>query len=207
MSKRNETYTGPALRAGFSLVVVLIVSLVGMAIIGVAFYIYESSVSQTGTALMRVQEYNALQSALEQGKNLLLEMVDNSDPMPRWYDNLPGTSSITDPDQLIIENGELDISDRVYGENVTIHVAIYDSFYDSSIVDSGMNARRLAEMPPAHRFEGGGMMQEMKPDEPGEDSSSSAHMANIGVYLIRAQMTVRGEVKKLETSVVQRNNL
>lgn len=207
MFGRNEIKKRAA-RAGFSLIVVLIVALIGLAIIGVAFFIYESSSGQTQITLQRSQEYNILQGGIERGKNHLISLVNNTDPVPRWNNNPAnaGKNKITDPDMLIIENGTFTYSEKIHGDNVDVKVDIYDSNYNASLVDqTAMTAEKIAQMPPALAFTGGGMMVLLKPDEPGEDTSGADLSPNIGIYLIRATMTVDGETKTAETSVVQRN--
>lgn len=195
-------------REGFSLLLVLMVAVVGMAILGVAFHIYESARGQAESVLTHIQEYNALQSALERGKNHLLELVNNAEPVPRWFSNpsASSVSSINGPDMLIIERGKFSYTEIVHGESAKIEITIYDANYDISIVDNAMSVAKVREMPSAQRFEGGGMMQELAPDEPGEDSGAAVENVNAGVYLIRAKMTIRGASKTMEASVVQRNN-
>ncbi|MDR3164917.1 MAG: hypothetical protein LBU13_05015 [Synergistaceae bacterium] len=70
--------------AGFSLIVVLIISLTGLAVIGVTLQFAVSSGGAARMAGASAVKYNLLQRAVEEGRAKLIEKMDNTDPIPRY---------------------------------------------------------------------------------------------------------------------------
>lgn len=174
--------------AGFSLIAVLVIAVIGMALLGVAFYIYESSVGQASVTIQRSLEYNAMQAGLERAKSELVSMCDHMNSVPRWYDVSGSPTTISSPDDLVIEGGTFTETVNVSGENAQLVVQIFDAGYSESSLASSITDEML--MPPGMQITGAT-----------EDSKY------IGSYLIRASLTVRGETKRLETLVFQRNQV
>lgn len=194
MDNDNKTHA----HTGFSLIIVLVVALVGMALIGVAFYIYESSAGQTDTTLQRSLEYNALQEALEKGKNHLLTLVNRVDTVPRWS---TADVPIKNPQALRIPGGyggALSYSKKVGGENADIKIEIFDMLYDASKV-SLTDPATSVDLPASMRLVW--LVGGAEPSAAGAPSPTDY----AGAYLIRATLTIGGQTKRMEVSVVQRN--
>jgi|GEM_PF-5128811 len=170
---------------GFSLIAVLVVAVIGMALIGITFYIYESSTGIASLSMQRSQEYNVLQDAIERGKSQLIQLCNNLDPVPRWYHLHTGGAKITAPDMLVIEDGELTDSVRMGGVTGEIKVEIFDAGYSIADVDTA-TLTDVELMPPSLNITG------------------AANDA-IGAYLVRATLTLGNEVKRMESTVFQRN--
>ncbi len=187
MRKRNGKII-QASHAGFSLIAVLIIAVIGMALIGVTFYIYESSVGQGAITMQRSQEYNAMQAGMEEAKSVLVARCDNLDPVPKWYDGKAAGSKIGSPGDLVIKNGTLFKDVKIKGENVQVKIEILDAAYSESDLNGTVTQEEL--MPPGLRITEG----------------TQDHLA-IGAYLIRATLTIDGETKRLETLVYQRNRV
>lgn len=187
MRKRSES-AGQSSHAGFSLIVVLIIAVIGMALIGVTFYIYDSSVGHATVAIQRSLEYNAMQAGLERAKSALVLMCDNENTVPRWYDVAGRSSTISGPADLVIEGGTFTENVRVGGKDARLVVEIFDAGYAESSLAASVDNEM--QMPPAQQITG-------------DINDSQA----IGSYLIRATLTIDGEAKQMETLLFQRNRV
>lgn len=175
----------PVAHAGFSLIAVLVVAVIGMALIGITFYIHESSAGASSLTMQRSLEYNVLQDALERGKSNLVQLCNNLDPVPRWPGRAAGTTKITSPASLVIDNGTFTENVRINNVSGTVRVEILDAGYSMSEVDTAA-LTNVELMPPSMNITGSA-----------NDS--------IGAYLVRATLTLGGESKRLESTVFQRN--
>lgn len=182
---RKKGQRTSAAHSGFSLIAVLVVAVIGMALIGITFYIYESSIGTASLSMQRSQEYNVLQDALERGKSRLVELCNNMDPVPRWNKGLAAGTKITNPGSLIINDGVLTDSVKINGVTGQIQVEIFDAGYSEADVDTAA-LTGLDLMPPSLSITGS------------ENDS-------IGAYLVRATLTLGKETKRLESTVFQRN--
>ncbi|MCL2683626.1 MAG: hypothetical protein FWE55_00130 [Synergistaceae bacterium] len=214
-------------RSGFSLIIVLIVSLIGFAIVAVALQATMMS-SGSGRAVSAGNtKYNFLQDAVEEGKAALKKAMDNDNPPPRYadYDTEP---SLTDVDDLLIEHsfnaalgngvvlhrnfnrnqlGRLGIAGRNSG---SLTVKVFDMQYPADSVAPGID---ISLFPPSMFLYGSGEGSydpgTVPPTtSPGAIGSGAA--TNAGVYLIRASLEVAigSETEKtlLDTAVIQSNN-
>ncbi|MDR1580908.1 MAG: hypothetical protein LBS35_11170 [Synergistaceae bacterium] len=216
LKKRNK-------KAGFSLIVVLIISLVGLAIVGVTLQLTVNSGGSGRVAGASSARYNLLQEAVEEGRARLMEIMDNADSIPR-YANAHAESGSEQPidelsDLLIdvefdsdllpgvvrqgpIQLGRLGIMDTAGGVG-QLTVSIYDMQYDTDLIDSSLP---LGLLPPrvmldniVWRKDGDTLLAEQK-DE-------SFEVPNKGMYLIRGELSVGGRVTILDSAVLQANNV
>ena len=86
-------------RAGFSLLIVLIISIVGLAIIAVTMQMTVLSTGSGRVVSAGNTKYNFMQDAVELGKAILRMAMDNSDERPVYKGK---NNPITDIDDLLI---------------------------------------------------------------------------------------------------------
>jgi hypothetical protein len=234
MAKLSSLKAAFRRKKGFSLIVVMILSLVNLAIMGVALQFAVSSSGGGRVNSAMAAKYNLLQNALEDGKARLKKSMDNDGPPHSYLHNGIDTSTITSPDMLLLIDRpatdvytNLDDSDfnlgtitqsllksdleriGIFGDSGELTVKIYDMLYDPGSV-AIKDAEYLRLMPPAMSL-------------PGDEEENTVwdledvRSAEVGVYLIRAALSVydnNNEVHdtddpihtwSLETSVVQAN--
>ncbi|MDR3279207.1 MAG: hypothetical protein LBT23_01735, partial [Synergistaceae bacterium] len=186
---------------GFSLIVVLIIAMVGLAVVGAVVQLVGQSSGAGRTASASAEKYNFLQDAVENGKAKLKSMTDNTDPVPRY--TIPGSGKIGLVEDLLITSGDI-VSRRLLsgsergrlgiepGKNAYLTVRIYDLEYDHTILDSTLGsdptkAKVLSMIPPS-------LLESATPDP------------NIGKYLIRATLDVDdADPSILESAILQSN--
>lgn len=184
MMRKKERKASLA-HAGFSLIAVLIVAVIGMALIGITFYISESSSGTASLSMQRSLEYNVLQDGLERGKSHLVQLCNNTDPVPLWTHVHTGGVKITNPGMLVIADGTITDNVKINDVDGQLLIEIFDASYSESAVDTAV-LTDVELMPPALSITG-------------TDSDA------IGAYLVRATLTLGGETKRLESAVFQRN--
>lgn len=226
----------PKKHAGFSLVVVLIISLIGLAVVGLALQFAVTSSGSARTAAANAVKYNMLQHGVEEGKAKLKEKMTPAVPedAPRFADyDLKDTANpnywITSLDQLLID---CDLDDDagtrngiVRAENLTpselgrlgifgntgsggvFTVAIYDMQYEPGrIIPSSMTETEYGKLPPSIPIKSAGR----RPSSPGDtDHNAEAFTADpddAGMYLVRATLVIDDEESILDTAVLQANN-
>ena len=131
-------------RAGFSLIIVLIISLVGFAIVGVTLQLTVLSSGSGRVVSAAHTKYNILQDAVEEGKAALKEAMVGVD-FPLTYDDTG--EKITSADMLLVDydfdenepkgvvyNRGLNRGDLgrlgIAGNGGSLKVAVYDMQYD-----------------------------------------------------------------------------
>ena len=158
-------------RSGFSLIIVLIVSMIGLAIIGATLQFTVMSSGGGRIVAAGNTKYNFLQDAVEEGKAALKAAMDVSDPdfkVPRHYseeDVEKPLETIGNVDELLIKykfdtalaNGvvfarSLSRSDLgklgITGNGAVLDVKIYDMQYAAS-ADVTIPAGELKLLPPS----------------------------------------------------------
>jgi hypothetical protein len=192
-------------RKGFSLLVVLIFSIVSMAIVGVVFGSVSHSFGAGRVPVRSSASYNILQSEIERARSeLRAEMFSRTDAIKREE----GPVNSLD-DLEIVKDGapfwRVDYSERVGGKIGNVSVRIYDMRYaPASVVSSSL----AAELPPSISLrsvssgEGG---EAMDPGTPIVSGSGTAQ--NAGVYLIRADIVFENNVaNRIDAAVIQNSN-
>ena len=207
-------------RAGFSLIIVLIISLVGFAIVGVTLQLTVLSSGSGRVVSAAHTKYNILQDAVEEGKAALKKAMVGVE-FPLTFDD-DTFKEITSADMLLVDydfdedepkgvvyDKGLNRSDLgrlgIAGNGGSLKVAIYDMQYDPRNVGS-MTPDDLHMLPPSISPHGnsawiGGIVGQTPPDP----SKSTLHT---GVYLIRATLEVEGAEKRtwiLDSAMIQSN--
>jgi hypothetical protein len=214
-------------RAGFSLIVVMIISFIGFAVVGATLQFMVNAGGSGRVTNASGARYNLLQEAAEVGKAWLKEKMDNTDPIPRHAnaddEDEPPIDELSDllinadmggPASGVVKNdtispsalGRLGIMDNTGGGGV-LNVSIYDMQYAPELVDSGsMSASELRMLPPSIIFNREIWATPPKLDAVDEKSKGAKGDLNKGMYLIRATLSVGGRDTTLDTAVIQRNS-
>jgi hypothetical protein len=185
------------------------------------------------TSSRMAAQYNFLQRAVEEGKSRLKMSMDNTDPPHRYLDKsgVTDATTISAADTLLLSDesavglghvisrdlgrGELR-SQGIAGEGGSLVVKIYDMQYSPDKVDSAMPDEELGQLPPSMTLTGAGdwtdsSVTTLNPDYEKETGHGSG-ADNIGVYLVRATLKVRGSggdsggVWTLDSAIMQSNN-
>lgn len=219
-------------RAGFSLVSVLIISVVSMAIMGGIAYMFNSYAGSSRVTIAQGQAYNTLQEGIEQGKAVLREAMkktnlektqDTNNLVPLdWNYSRTDNDIIEDLEELRVKIGPAsdDLIDKavikldsgkdyqtvtVGGEKYKYRVRIYDMRYAEASVDLGSVERE--QLPPAMPF-AAKTTGIFNPNAAAADDDGTAEAGsggNYGIYLVRATLTPMdaGRVRLIETAVIQ----
>ena len=166
---------------GFSLLIVLLLSLVGMAVVGVTLDAANRSSGAGRVTTRSGDAYNILQSEIEKARAALkAEMSSRKDPIKYGGGNIDSLEDITVLKDDHTPFWLFSYSDDVMKGNVS--VGIYDMNYS---LDSVVSGAVPAGLPPR-----------VKPP------AKSA-----GVYLIRAVFTFEsGITNKIDVAVIQNSN-
>ena len=207
-------------RRGFSLIAVLVLSMIGLAFAAAMMQIATASSGAGRISSQKNARYNLLVDGSEIGKGKLKELMDNDAAPPRYFtgDDEP-TDEIMSADDLLIKvsdknvflnhgvamSEDLDRAElRRYGiaaDSGKLLVKVYDLQYSPELVNS--SAR-------------GGIPASCKMDTPAppkygptpdvdDESFSTGSASNAGAYLIRATLEIDGRKTVLETAVIQSN--
>jgi hypothetical protein len=226
----SENFSKAGKRRGFSLIVVLILSLVTLAIISGVFQYATGSGGIGRIASSSAGRYNLLQDSAETGKAELKKMMDTDDPsdpafLPRYSGfNAEPPLAISLADDLLIDVNPHGLGKGVIArENLSslelgrmgivggsgvMEVKIYDMQYDASLVDDSIASAEKIKLPPATpikipaRWKLVGEIKDVvqKDIDPGADS------LYVGAYLVRAVLTVGDRESFLDTAIFQSNN-
>lgn len=174
--KRTPGISVSRRRSGFSLIMVLIISMIGLAIIGATLQFTVMSSGSGRVVSAGNTKYNFLQDAVEEGKAALKQAMDSPDIKPPRYFPEDGASAdigvIVSVDQLLIKHdfdtglqkgwvftrlidkgqlGKLGIA----GNGATLDVKIYDMQYKGDDVDPAIPSDQMKLLPPAMSLFGG----------------------------------------------------
>ena len=212
-------------RHGFSLLLVLIISVLGMTMIAAAMQITVLSSGSGRVVSAGNEKYNTLQSAVQEGMAALHKaMVDNTDDGPIRCDG----DTIETVDCLLVAHDfgaglELGIvcdrplsgSDlgklRIAGNSGTLRVAVYDMQYDPQKISPTLSGTPalLNMLPPSLILEGGSGWGGRSVTTEAPDVDPNAHRtasSNDGVYLVRATLNVSGRTWILDSAIIQSTN-
>ena len=181
-------------RRGFSLIVVLLVSLIGLVAVGAMMQIMEVNAGAGRTASTVNSAYNFLASEVEETRAVIIASLDQKE-VPRRM----GTESITAADDLLVWEDwrELEEEDMaLYGLGGTsgaVTVKVYDMQYNVDTVSSELDEAEINHMPPSLNWLAGeaGPKDDMSQSEPGEYGGEGSPV-DVGVYLIRASLEIDG---------------
>jgi hypothetical protein len=193
---------------GFSLIIVLIIAMVGMAFVGVVLSTLETFSSASRSESRSTDTYNVLSAEIEKAKAVLKEgMITSTAPLTREN---PG-AKITSLDQLVVYKGNAPLWDieetrKIGAHEADLFVKIYTMNYDVSDIDpSKLNDYAFTKrLPPIFELKTQGSLtsdEDMDTDSTGATTGKSA---SAGVYLIRATLDFGDDqVFTIETSVTQ----
>jgi hypothetical protein len=201
-------------RRGFSLIVVLVLSLIALAMLGGVFHYATGSGGAGRITSSALGRYNLLQDSAETGKAELKKMMDNLDPPPRYSGfRAEPPLAISQADDLLI-----DVNPHSLGKGVilrehtsagVLEVKIYDMQYDAGSVSPSIAPAERGKLPPAITLKGSDpwkLVGDIK-DVVEEDTSGSGEgSTNTGAYLVRAVLTVGDRESFLDTAIFQSNN-
>ena len=204
-------------RAGFSLVMVLIVFLIGVSITAGIMYMMTRHAGASRVGVVSEAGYNIMQDGLEQGKSTLKSRITSlgaGDSLPR-REGKSEDKKIASAEDLLIYNGTVvnNVSVPIRelgGKSGKLTVKIYDLRYTSDDIAPALHAdeAKLMKMPPAMLIGGGpAVMSEDNSVGIGDIEQSGAttetESVNAGVYLIRSSLTIGGRTRYIESIVVQ----
>ena len=195
---------------GFSIAVVLVVLVFGMALMGVAFSMFNSFTHRSIALMQETEELNLMNTAIERGKMELSRMIDEFPSMPMAVFKAGGTT-IQGRDDLLIgttSGGTTPFREvetaKAGGEDVQVTLEVFDIRYEESNMDAGLrnDEARRAALPPAMEYTSGGMgdlitvgsvaasnaITDLDSYEGMSDSSGINRVGagDVGFYLIRA---------------------
>jgi hypothetical protein len=209
------------------LIIVMVISLVGVAILGVALQFSMSGGGSGRVANASGKRYNLLQEAVEEGKAKLMEKMDNISPIPRHANaddddepligelsRLLVNTDLDGPEFGVVkeegipssELGRLGILDST-GEGGVLRVSIYDMQYEPTIVAASMSAEDLRMLPPSIMLDPARWREDGDTKLADERDKAGAALLNTGAYLIRAELRIGHRVSVLDSAVLQSNNM
>jgi hypothetical protein len=213
-------------RKGFSLLIVLIIAMVGLAIAGATLQITVGGSGNSRVSSAKDAKYNLLQDGIERGKAAINKIMDNDDDPPRYFtgESEPNVA-ITRVDQLLIkvDNPSIPIKGGVVvdetlnrqrlgrlgimGDSARLKVKIYDMQYSAKNV-AGMSKEELKLIPPSMTVDAS--LGETVADGTASDLEDipipvAAPAKNVGTYLIRASLEIGGTETVMDSVVIQAN--
>jgi len=203
-------------RGGFSLIVVLIVAMVGLAVMGATMQLLGYSSGSGRVTTSGNDKYNILQSGVEEAKAEIKRRMDNHNPPPKYTDK-PGISDATEIDDigvLLIQNGNV-VAGRAYEKRELsggglLDVSIYDMQYDPELVPvDAMTKEALMRIPPSIALSGEDPWRKRGSTLAPEEENYTAYgsgSTNTGVYLIRSTLREGNEETVLDATLLQSNN-
>ena len=168
MAKLSSLKAAFRRKKGFSLAVVMLISFVGLVIVGAILQFAVSSSGGGRVNIATAEKYNLLQSALEDGKARLKESMNNKELPPKYTDKYDGNvpENITSPETLLLPpqlDDGLELGEKIvmswnnraemerigiFGDSGELTVKIYDMQYDAAQVNI-TNPEDLQLLPPA----------------------------------------------------------
>jgi hypothetical protein len=193
---------------GFSLLIVIILSIIAMTFIGLSLNLAGNSSGAGRISARSNDSYNILQSEVERARAALkAEMSSRKDAMKC---GLPEKGTINSLDDLeVLKDGapfwRVDYGQKVGGVTGDVSVRIYDMQYPPGNVASGAFA---ASLPPAVTLNSRSGKETSEVFAPGtSDPVDNASMSSAGVYLIRAAITFANKAtSKIDVAVIQNSD-
>jgi hypothetical protein len=194
-----------ATRRGFSLIIVLLISLVGLAVIGAVMNVATVNTGAGMTASTINRNYNLLVSEAEKARSWIIASLDKG--------LVPGggaiRKAIMSPEELLVEElvGSGDVRTLspkemglygVGGNSGIVTLRIYNMQYDN--VSEKMNPADIQRLPPSMMLPADYGDKNFEPVNDaslgngggGSGGESGSGAANAGAYLIRASLEIDG---------------
>ncbi|MDR3281310.1 MAG: hypothetical protein LBT23_12470 [Synergistaceae bacterium] len=200
-------------RGGFSLIVVLIISLIGLTVIAVSLQMAAATSGNSRASSGLVNNYNLLSSELENARAILRErMSTTSGDAPRYFhpgggaaseaDNITSLDNLIIPDGVIVDRAlsareirEYGLEQKSGGNDWRIAVRIYDMQYEPERL-AGMAVEDARWVPPSVILIGSG---EEPPLDAGGNPlppiTGTGPAVNAGSYLIRASFEIDDQIE------------
>jgi uncharacterized membrane protein YgcG len=192
-------------RRGFSLITVLVISVVVLGAVGVVMQFMTVSAGAGRTSSTINRDYNLLVSEVENARASLIETLqaDPSAPAPRRMT----TGTITSADMLLVMPEDRRVLSQrdlslygLGGSTGTLTVKIYDMQYDPADVSMTGEETEQNRLPPSVMLSSGGSSGGGggPSDEPGSGGGGTGGggtpgpAENGGAYLIRAYLEIDG---------------
>lgn len=203
-------------RTGFSLISVLMLTIMSFALVGGIAYIFNATSATSRAAAGRAEAYNILQDGVERGKAFLIEKMSDADRPLRW-NTAPSDQQIDELADLLVRDDAGDVIGdllgtpgqplSVGGSSYAFSVRIYDMQFTDADIAPGLGADALAALrmtlPQAMSFSTASAQDDGNVLDPNTTLSAST---NAGIYLIRASLTpddAAAETFTIETAVIQ----
>lgn len=220
MNHIKKTAAPRGARRGFSLLAVLVLSVLGLAFSASMMQVATASLGTGRSSSQKNARYNLLVESAEIGKGKLKELMDNDASPPRYFtdgneptDDIKGSDDLlvkVDDKKVFLDHGvamsrELSRAELrrcgIAANSAKLSVKVYDMQYTPELVHQ-----------PAH----GWMPASFKIDTPAPpqfgptpdvdyEGFSTSSASNAGAYLIRATLETDGRKTILETAVIQSN--
>ena len=210
-------------KSGFSLILVLIISMISLAIVGATLEVTVLSAGSGRVVSSSNSRYNFLQGAVEEGKAELKKAMYHAPEPIRYVGYDPGSDPvISNADDLLLDHdfspalgkgvvvnrnitrnelGKLGIGGNSGGNIV---VKIFDMQYPGDSVDAAaIHPAELKKLPPSMLLYGSGETSWPVSVDPDAGGGLSGTANNAGVYLIRASLTIGDRETVLDTSLIQ----
>ncbi|MDR1132689.1 MAG: hypothetical protein LBL05_00920 [Synergistaceae bacterium] len=217
----------PKKRAGFSLIIVMVISMIGVAIVGAAIQFTAASGGAGRVTNTSGKRYNLLQEAVEEGKAKLMEKMDNINPIPRHAkadaDDEPPigdlgrllvTTELDGPEPGVVKEQDISSSELrrlgildAAGRGGKLKVSIYDMQYEPTIVAASISAEDLRMLPPSIIIDPARWRLDGDTKLADEKDKAGAALLNTGAYLVRAELRIGDRVSVLDSAVLQSNNM
>ena len=225
--RRSSSIKRSDRHSGFSLLLVLILSMISLAIIGATLEVTVLSAGSGRVVTSSNSRYNVLQGAIEEGKAELKKAMYHAPEPIRYVGYDPDTDPvISNVDDLLLDHnfspslgkgvavsrtitrnelGKLGIGANSGGNIV---VKIFDMQYPGDSVDTAViHPAELNKLPPSMPLYGSGESSWPVSSDPNAGGGISGNASNAGVYLIRASLTIGDRETVLDTSLIQSINM
>jgi hypothetical protein len=195
-------------RRGFSLILVLLITILGTAMLGGLLAMSEKFAALSGASMRSEETYNILQEEVEKGKAVLKQAMSGAAVPLRKR----GGIVINTLDALLVYDGASPLCDisrnvLVAGRNAELKVGIYDMGYEASELPAQPGAEFLASLPQSFTLTAQTELSDgsvLGIDSKDDMAASLAGSANAGAYVIRATITYAdGTSRTIETAVLQ----
>jgi hypothetical protein len=200
-------------RAGFSLILVLLISLCGAALLGGVMYMIEGFAGATRTTIRKEEIYIRMQDEVEKAKATLKLAMDTA-TTPLQMTPIPIGTKINSLDDLIVQSGGSPfgiVNDNITvgGLSGTLSVRIYDMQYPASQVNDS-DEDLVASLPPCMEslvLTGSGVVSGPLDGGTSEIGGALPELSgggSAGAYLIRATVELsNGSRDTIETAIIQ----
>jgi hypothetical protein len=181
-------------RRGFSLITVLLISLVMLVMAGAAMQMVSVNAGSGRTVSAINRKYNFLVGEVEKTRGSIIERLDINDPLVRTSSGMPIISAdnlLLSEDRRELSQQEMNLYGMGRGEGV-VSVKVFDMQYDGGDVSPAIDPAEMSRLPPALVLSDGGGEKDLGAGGPPDDTGASPGGTDDVAYLIRASLEVDG---------------